>query len=285
MSKFGIPYMGSKSRIAEWVVGMLPGGRCLVDLFAGGCAVTHCALVSRRWGRVISNDISDAPRVFEGAVRGEYEDEDRWISREDFFAMKDRDAYVRIMWSFGHDQRSYMYSREMEPYKRALHKMIYGRTERERRLRYVEVVERLREIGVKDVTMRGLMSLQSQERLERLQSLRGVVDLGEMEIEGRDYRDVEIPDNAVVYADPPYRGARGYGDEFNHEEFYEWVRRQRVPVYISEYWMPDDFTIVGERRIKSILSATNKSRDVVERIYGWNVEGLERSGEIRLITE
>lgn len=33
---FGVPYQGSKSRIAQWVVGNLPSAPVLVDLFAGG---------------------------------------------------------------------------------------------------------------------------------------------------------------------------------------------------------------------------------------------------------
>lgn len=38
--------MGSKNKIAEWIVEHLPEGGTLYDLFCGGCAVTHCALLS-----------------------------------------------------------------------------------------------------------------------------------------------------------------------------------------------------------------------------------------------
>lgn len=34
--RYGMPYQGSKSRIAEWVVDTLPKSHTLVDLFAGG---------------------------------------------------------------------------------------------------------------------------------------------------------------------------------------------------------------------------------------------------------
>jgi site-specific DNA-adenine methylase len=34
--KYGLPWQGSKSRIAEWVVDLLPQSHVLVDLFAGG---------------------------------------------------------------------------------------------------------------------------------------------------------------------------------------------------------------------------------------------------------
>ena len=49
MERYGIPYMGSKNLIAEWVVGNLPAGGTLYDLFAGGCAVTHRALLSGKF--------------------------------------------------------------------------------------------------------------------------------------------------------------------------------------------------------------------------------------------
>lgn len=34
--KWGIPYHGSKSRVAPWVIDHLPPSHTLVDLFAGG---------------------------------------------------------------------------------------------------------------------------------------------------------------------------------------------------------------------------------------------------------
>lgn len=113
--------MGSKSRFAAEIVGFLPPALCLVDIFAGGCAVTHAALLSGKFRRIIANDISDAPQLFIDAANGKYRDEKRWISREDFFALKDTDPYVRLCWSFGNNGRDYLYSREVEEWKHALH--------------------------------------------------------------------------------------------------------------------------------------------------------------------
>lgn len=36
MARYGMPWQGSKSRIAEWVVDVLPPSHTLVDLFGGG---------------------------------------------------------------------------------------------------------------------------------------------------------------------------------------------------------------------------------------------------------
>ena len=53
---YGVPYMGSKNRIAKDIIDLLPSGNRLVDLFAGGCAITHCALLSGKWSRILNND-------------------------------------------------------------------------------------------------------------------------------------------------------------------------------------------------------------------------------------
>ena len=121
MKRYGIPYQGSKNAIAEKVVNALPFAPVLYDIFAGGCAITHAAIESGKFGRVIANDITDAPQLFADAVAGKFKDEKRWISREDFFSLKDRDRYVRLCWSFGNNQNDYLYSKEIEPWKKALH--------------------------------------------------------------------------------------------------------------------------------------------------------------------
>ncbi len=117
----GLPYMGSKSAIAGRIVSILPPNDTFVDLFAGGCSVTHCAMLTDKWKRFHANDITDIPRLFAGAVSGRYHDERRWISRDTFFAEKDSEPYIRYCWSFGNNGRDYLYSRTIEPYKKACH--------------------------------------------------------------------------------------------------------------------------------------------------------------------
>jgi len=120
--RYGLPYKGSKNAIAMWVVEQLPPAETFVDLFAGGCAVTHAAMLSGKYKRFICNDIdADMPRLFVDAVQGKYREEKRWISRDDFLALKDTDPYVRVCWSFGCNKKNYLYSRELEPWKKALH--------------------------------------------------------------------------------------------------------------------------------------------------------------------
>lgn len=44
LMRYGLPYQGSKSRIADWVVGNLPSAPVLVDIMCGGGAVSHAAV-------------------------------------------------------------------------------------------------------------------------------------------------------------------------------------------------------------------------------------------------
>lgn len=119
--RYGVPYQGSKNKIAQWIISNLPSGDTLIDLFAGGCAVTHAAILSGKWNRIVANDIGDAPQLFMDAIHGKYANEKRWISREEFHQIKDSDAYVSLCWSFGNNRSNYLYAREIEPWKKALH--------------------------------------------------------------------------------------------------------------------------------------------------------------------
>ena len=118
---YGLPYMGSKNLIAKTLIDALPAATTFVDLFAGGCAMTHAAMLSNKYQNFIANDLSDTPQLFLDCIAGKYANEQRWISREDFQALKDSDPYVRYVWSFGNNGQDYMYSREVEPWKKALH--------------------------------------------------------------------------------------------------------------------------------------------------------------------
>ena len=55
---YGIPYQGSKNKIAKDIINFLPSGKRLVDLFGGGMAITHCAMLSDKWGNFLYNDFT-----------------------------------------------------------------------------------------------------------------------------------------------------------------------------------------------------------------------------------
>ena len=213
---FGLPYKGSKNLLAQRILDCIPSASVFIDLFCGGCAVSHAALLSGRFARVVVNDIEgDVSRLFVAAVNGQYKGESRWISREDFFRLKESDPYVRYCWSFGNNGRDYIYSEAVEPYKRALHyAVIFGDFAVLRRLcplvsdaaekalaglasrkaRRIEVgkaiVRRLKQVGkpedLKNNPLFGQIRLRDggvvrKESLERLQSLESLERLQSLE--------------------------------------------------------------------------------------------------------
>ena len=122
IERYGVPYMGSKNDIAEQIIEIVPQARNFYDLFAGGCAVTHAAMLSGKFRNFIANDLQGmGVQLFIDSMAGKYANETRWISRDDFVLKKDTDPYIALCWSFGNNMQTYMYSVEIEEWKHALH--------------------------------------------------------------------------------------------------------------------------------------------------------------------
>lgn len=63
--RYGLPYKGSKNAIAEFIVNNLPRAHTFCDLFFGGGAITHRALLTREYEQFIVNDIDGRlPKFF-----------------------------------------------------------------------------------------------------------------------------------------------------------------------------------------------------------------------------
>lgn len=281
--KPGLPYQGSKRRIATKIVDLLPAAPVLVDVFAGGCAVTRAALESGKFDKVIANDLSDAPQLFYYCAKYGVPEKPRWVSRDEFFRLKDRDPLIRYCYSFGNAGSTYLYGRDIEPLKRAAHRAVVdgdcsllpenirgpmcealsscAEDVHERYLRYKAV---LRSVG-KCVYLRHLSCL---GRLQHLESL-GRLDRLRLVISRRDYRDVYIPDGGVVYCDPPYASTAGYGRGFDHRAFYSWCRAvgKHHPLFVSEYWMPSDFRCVAEYEVRALAGAKTNAQTRIEKIF------------------
>ncbi len=122
VKRYGVGYMGSKNQIAERLIAQMPSAKYFVDLFAGGCAMTHCAMLSGKYERFIANDIGDAPQLFLDAIKGKFKDEKRWISREMYKELHTSDPYIRYIWSFGTKggKNNYLYNSKLELFNKAL---------------------------------------------------------------------------------------------------------------------------------------------------------------------
>lgn len=303
---YGVPYQGSKNRIAKDIVGLLPEGQRFVDLFAGGCAITHAAILSGKYKRFLCIDLyPHGSNLFKNALNGEYSKPEylRWISREEFFAKKDTDEFVKLCYSFGNGGTTYMYSKELEPLKKAFHYAVVfndwaylEQYAKENNWREGLIDELKKSVeGIDDVNERRLKMtkpafdneiiglphnrLQHLEHINRLESL-DISTEQQIEFTSFDYKDYQHEEGDVVYCDPPYSGTKGYdGREFDHAAFWEWVRTRDYPVYVSEYNAPEDFICMWQKEKMRLGGGgnSNKYGKALEKVFvhqRWRIESV-----------
>lgn len=173
---YGLPYMGSKSRICDWLMDHLPPADTFIDLFAGGCAVTHAAMISGKYQHVIANDVcGDVLQLFHRAVADGLTPEDwRPVSREEFILHASHDPLIRLVWSFGNKGESYIYGRDIEELKLLAHSLIVSRTIKERYASFQQFccgLKKLKESYLDLPSISRLARIQSLQSLARIQSL------------------------------------------------------------------------------------------------------------------
>lgn len=269
--RYGIGYQGSKNKVAEWVVSNLPPATRLYDLFAGGCAITHCAMLQGKYKEIVCNDVTDSAIFFYDALNGKYNDRvNEWVSRADFERLKSVDPCIRICWSFGHDQKGYLFAKEKEPYMKALWDMAHATSPAQILSLYMKVLKE--KAKVEKLNLFGGVNSYRLECLERLRALSNLQDNGSFTriyaLCG-DYKDVDILPDSIIYCDTPYKGKKKYDRKnFDYEEFYDWCERQTELVIISEYEMPTDrFVCISSKETLTTMCATNNSKKAVEKLF------------------
>lgn len=86
-----------------------------------------------------------------------------------------------------------------------------------------------------------------------------------------DYKELPIPPNSLIYADPPYKNTAQYvfSKDFNHDEFYDWCKKmvnEGHTLFISEYNMPDDFECVWHRDVACTMGTTI-TKQTMEKLF------------------
>ena len=279
-NRYGIPYKGSKNKVVKWLVECLPSSENFYDLFCGGCAVTHYAILQHRWRNFHINDINPmlAP-MFVDAINGKFENETRWISCEEFHRLKAIDPYVSICFSFGNNMHTYAYGEDKEELKKAIHYACYfkdlsllqtfmpecneilkGNTTLERYRIYQHLCKRLFS------SSKPLENLVRHHNLENLQSLNSINSIKSY---SDDYQNIEIKPNSTVYCDIPYRSTNTYKrvERFDYDRFYTWADSRNYPVFISEYDMPKEFTPISFYARKDTMCATKNNLLRCEKLF------------------
>jgi 16S rRNA G966 N2-methylase RsmD len=274
--RYGIPYRGSKSRIAKWVISNLPSANTFVDLFAGGCAVTHAAMLSGKYNNFIANDLTQGPNIFMYALIGGFENMEGGITREQFNTIdnanipsEEREA-IKLLYSFGNNRTDYLWSNDIEEVKVPAERMLSAPSLHERRMEYKKflraLIKYINKYKTNNINNK-FECLQGLEGLERLERLRGLKNLECLRVSNLDYREVKIPENAVVYADPPYRNTRctGYRD-FSPQEFDELLSTVSFPVYVSERICPKDCVEIS-RKERMCSMAAKCNTPTIEKLF------------------
>ena len=87
-----------------------------------------------------------------------------------------------------------------------------------------------------------------------------------------DYTYCKDFENCVFYLDPPYKGTKTYNGKavFDYDCFYNFVRRlsKRNYVFVSEYYMPEDFKCIWSKERKVLQKSDREKADIaVEKLF------------------
>ena len=84
------------------------------------------------------------------------------------------------------------------------------------------------------------------------------------------YDKLEIPDNSLIYCDPPYKGTTKYTHEFFYNRFYDWCRakaKEGHTVCVSETTAPADFICLWRMQRAASLTKNTGSITCEEKLY------------------
>ena len=85
------------------------------------------------------------------------------------------------------------------------------------------------------------------------------------------YDEMDIPDNSVIYCDPPYCGTKSYDkNKFDYDKFWDWCRmlsKDGHVVFISEYNAPADFECVWSKVVNSSLTSNTGAKKGIEKLF------------------
>ena len=290
MAKYGIPYRGSKSKIADDILAVLPEGKRFVDLFGGGFAMSHCAMLSDMYEQVLYNDNNkQLTELIKDAIAGKYNYEvfkPEFVTREQFFTEKDGSAYIRWIWSFGNNGRDYIFGKNIEHYKHLLHdyvvfnkwddelepytqgKRLSGADIKDRRLQWRNIIKE----NCAEMKRGSHYYDKDGKDIEQLQALQQLQQLQQLEITSMSYTDYKYQEGDVVYCDPPYKEVNKnnyYSCNFDYDAFLNWAANADYPVYFSSYdnLNDDRFEIIWQKTIRTTMASASNSIKVNECLY------------------
>ena len=290
--RFGLSYMGSKSRFWRWLLQRIPACGTFYDLFAGGCSVGHMMGYYGKCEKVVFNDVNEMPlRLFQMAISGQLPPPS-WMSSEEFRERNKAGDPLSLLFSYGAKTSTYFCSKSVESWQKELfHAKISGdysffvgilRTDdfcglsRAWSRNHIDslnaAAKTLAPEGVEwsDKSCETLCRPFPFERCERLSRFDELTINTPIEFRNLDYRAAaeDAGEGDVIYADPPYCGKSGYGVSFDNEEFWEWCRQpRRALLIVSEYSAPTDFVEVSAKQVTCSMPQNGEVGRPIERLF------------------
>lgn len=287
---YGIPYMGSKSKIIKKLLLLFPAAENFYDLFGGGFSVTHGMLVhrSKSFKHFHFNEIRPGIcKMIQDAIHGKYNYnvfKPKWISREEFNLKKDFDPFIKIIWSFGNHGSHYLFGKNIEQQKRSLHQAIVfnefdhyaeeffgfnqfpnGYSIKEKRL-YCK--ERIKQNKSKRLDLQQLEQIERLQQLEQIERLEQLEQFKRLNFYSGSYDQVPILADSIIYCDIPYCNTEKYDNDFDRKKFLDWAHKQETPVFISEYAVNDSrFRCVWNESKRSLLRNDKSVRNKIEKVF------------------
>jgi DNA adenine methylase len=85
------------------------------------------------------------------------------------------------------------------------------------------------------------------------------------------YDSMKIPDNSIIYCDPPYNGTTSYkGYSFDHQRFWKWCEEKVVDghkVFVSEYNAPEGWRCIWQKEVNNSLTKETGSKQGIEKLF------------------
>ncbi len=114
-------------------------------------------------------------------------------------------------------------------------------------------------------------NMKTQSRRSYKDALKQFPKLLGVEFFNKNYWELDIPSNSIIYCDPPYAGTTKYStNSFDYDKFWNWCNEQinkGHKVFVSEYNAPEGWTCVWEKEVSSSLTKDTGSKKAIERLF------------------
>ena len=98
-----------------------------------------------------------------------------------------------------------------------------------------------------------------------------IVNIQDVQFVSKDYSELILPSNSIIYCDIPYKNTKQYSSSknFDHDNFWNWAKEKSQDgheVFISEYNAPDDFERIWQMEVTNSMN-TKKTYRPIEKLF------------------